>query len=97
MPSWRGVGLLLIRSWGFRKRSHVRNFLKGVNYMGTIYIQKESGGEKISVPAGAEIKIETYPLMKGVNNYAERNSKEDRKVYARIYFTDGCHSFSNKY
>ena len=31
--------------------------MKGVNYMGTIYIQKESGGEKISVPAVAELKI----------------------------------------
>lgn len=26
--------------------------------MGTIYIQKESGGEKISIPAVAELKIE---------------------------------------
>ena len=36
----------------------MRNILKGVNYMGTIYIQKETGGEKISVPAVAELKIE---------------------------------------
>ena len=49
----------------FRRKSlrllilnHMRNFLKGVNYMGTIYIQKESGGEKISVPEVAELKIE---------------------------------------
>ena len=32
--------------------------MKGVNYTGTIYIQKESGGEKISVPEVAELKIE---------------------------------------
>ena len=47
-----------IRSLRLFILNYVRNFLKGVNYMGTIYIQKESGGEKISVPEVAELKIE---------------------------------------
>ena len=65
LTKWQLLQTLAQQCTRFRIRSlrliilnHVRNFLKGVNYMGTIYIQKESGGEKISVPEVAELKIE---------------------------------------
>lgn len=65
LTKWEVLRTLAQQCTKFRRKSlrlfilnHMRKFLKGVNYMGMLYIQKESGGEKISVPAVAELKIE---------------------------------------
>ena len=65
LTKWQLLRTLAQQCTKFRRKglrllilNYARNFLKGVNYMGTIYIQKESGGEKISVPAVTELKIE---------------------------------------
>ena len=53
-----------------------------MNYMGTIYIQKESGGEKISVPVIQELKIE--------------KPDEDTTEFPTLLYRDGSVEFGCK-